>query len=296
MSPAAMEMSEIRNLEDRPEETREGQDLGIPPLPRFGWGKELSLRLETWIDRLSTRHMTETPEGRAVILAQLAEAEGQNGGEIRLFDHLLAAVDDPLLNKVVRRHREDEERHEALFKDCVRRTGVDPGSIPAEMQVLLVLDRKIGVLSQPVRTPEQIMKAYLLLLVIEERALTQFQMLEEVFRLTDPYAADRIREIARDEARHVKYCHAVSRKYAPSEEGRLRELRRLRELEVEAFAEVEMANLRLALRERHFTSRWKRLFWRAMGALGKLQKRRPYTAFHYQDLALQRSVLSPSLS
>ena len=65
-------------------------------------------------DRVSMAFMKRvvaTPEGRAHILRELADAEGN--GENGFFENVLAQVDDPALAQMIRKHKEDELRHES---------------------------------------------------------------------------------------------------------------------------------------------------------------------------------------
>ena len=72
----------------------------------------------TILERLNLRYMKKlfsSPEGRAHVLAQAAD--GESSGESAIFNNALAHVDDPELQRVIRRHREDELRHERLFRE-----------------------------------------------------------------------------------------------------------------------------------------------------------------------------------
>src|SRR5438270_8030389 len=190
-----------------------------------------------FIDRVIT-----SPEGRAHLLNQCADAEGN--GENGFFEHILAHVDDPSLHKLIAKHRDDELRHEQLFLGARDKTGVDVGPVPDELKLIDRLDRAVGgFFSQPIRDRRDIMQAYLMLQVIEERALTQFALFEAAFRNVDPATADIIAEIAADEDRHLKYCHAIARRYAPSEAVQQSTLDELRQLEARAFADNGRANM-----------------------------------------------------
>src|SRR3954452_9116550 len=112
------------------------------------------------------------------------------------------------------RHRDDEIRHGQLFRDCVRRTNVDPGPVPADVKILDRLSAKLGgFFEQPITDGRGVMQAYLVLQVIEERACEQFAMYIRVFSKCDPETPAVFEAIANDEARHLKYCHAISKHY-----------------------------------------------------------------------------------
>lgn len=165
--------------------------------------------------RFTNRVITSLP-GRAHLLNQLADAEGN--GENGFFEHILRWVDDPQLDKIIRRHRQDELRHQQLFIAARERTGLDPGPVPPELKLIDRLDRAVGgFFDHPIRNGRDLMDAYLLLQVIEERAVTQFALFEHAFCGVDDETAAVIAGIARDEERHLKYCRAIARRYAPDE-------------------------------------------------------------------------------
>lgn len=202
-------------------------------------------------NRLMRRYVSQlvaTPRGRAHILSQAADAE--NNGEGQFFDALLSRVDDPELNKMIRIHQADEVRHAAMFRAAAERQGVPLVPVPDELKLIDRLDRKLGstFFTREISTRTEIMEAYTLLQVVEERAVTQFAIFEPAFRAVDPVSADVFKAIGKDEERHLKYCHAISKRYAPDDFTLARTLRRFRELEAVTFAENGRANMRYSLR------------------------------------------------
>ncbi|MGZ3405075.1 MAG: ferritin-like domain-containing protein [Polyangia bacterium] len=238
--------------------------------------ERLSIR---FIDRVIT-----SDEGRAHLLNQCADAEGN--GENGFFEHILAHVDDPALQKMISKHRDDELRHEQLFLAARDKTGIDPGPVPNELKLIDRLDRAVGgFFAQPVRDRRDVMQAYLMLQVIEERALTQFALFERAFRGIDDETADVIAGIARDEARHLKYCHAIARRYAPDAVTQQSTLAELRQLEARCFAENGRANM-----QHLFDRGWvavnpvEKLFWQAVNGLSA-RAEPPLTEFAYAEVA-----------
>src|SRR5438105_4021049 len=73
------------------------------------------MTIEARIQSAFTRRLCSTPQGRAHVLATVAEAEAS--GESIVFERALARVDDPELQKLIEKHRADELRHERLFRD-----------------------------------------------------------------------------------------------------------------------------------------------------------------------------------
>ena len=230
-------------------------------------------------DRLSlsfTSHLVSTPIGRAHVLNQIALAEGN--GEARLFDGVLAYVDDPKLATMVKKHRDDEIRHEQLFLARLRATGVDPGPVPADLRMMDRLDRALGgMLDRNVTDARGVMDAYLVLQVVEERALHQFEMLVDAFRPFDPETADTFVEVFRDEQRHLRYCQAISRRYAPSEQARTERLDALRDLEAKVFHTGNLANMHYALEHGMIRGPVRRAAWSMLGELTALRSPLPYT-------------------
>src|SRR5262249_13554189 len=148
------------------------------------------------------------------------------------------------LARMIRRHQADEERHAEMFRACLARTGVDPGPVPEEVKMLVLLDRALdGICARPIVDRAQVMEAYVLLQVIEERAVTQFALIEPTFRRLDPQTADVLVAIGKDEERHLRYCHAIGRRYAPSPEAHRATLERFRAVEARTFAVGSLANM-----------------------------------------------------
>jgi rubrerythrin len=206
-----------------------------------------------------------TPAGRAHVLNTSGDAE--NSDEARIFDLLLERVDDPALAKMIRIHQADEVRHAEMFFECVRRQGIEPYPVPAELKLITRLGEAVGEVDVSDRAG--VMRAYVLLQVIEERAVTQFGIIEPVLRKVDPASAEVVRRIAKDEERHLKYCHAIARRYAPGETTLSETLAHYRAVEARAFAENSRAHMLHTL-ERGLIGRTAlgRLFWRGIAALG----------------------------
>lgn len=236
----------------------------------------------TLASQLTRRYLSRLiahPKGRAHLLTQLADAEAS--GEGAVFDRLLAKVEDPQIQKLIKRHAADEIRHAEMFRACAARHGVDADAIPAELRLIDRLDVATGhLLDRGIRGPEDVMHAYVLLQVIEERAITQFALFESIFREIDPETADVLAEIARDEERHLKYCHAIARRYAPDAQTHAAALRHFRDIEARCFSENSRANLRWLLDRRYVQiNAAERVLWLGLAELqewtGK-EERTPY--------------------
>ena len=237
------------------------------------------MQLKDLIAPLYLRRMTASPRGRAFILNQAADSEDSDEGTI--FSSLLSRIDDDKLRKMVRIHEADEKRHAVMFRECAERAGVDYETLPQHMMLLDRLDKALdGFFDKFVAGEAGVMEAYVLLQVIEERAVTQFKMLEPAFRRVDPRTADVFLAIARDEERHLKYCRAISKRYAPDEATLTRTLRHYRNVEAQVFVEHSQGMMEFALDSGILGSGpIETRFWRGISRLAKRAGRPDHTPF-----------------
>src|SRR5205085_1933012 len=112
------------------------------------------------------------------------------------------------LQKLVRRHRDDEVRHARILRQASERVGAGPiPAVPPELRVVHRIDRHVGGLASKFASGNaEVMETYLLLQVIEERAVSEFPAIVRALRPIDPEAARDVAGVLRDEARHVKYA------------------------------------------------------------------------------------------
>lgn len=242
-----------------------------------------------YADRLTLAFMTQLfshPRGRVHLLSMASDAE--SSGEGRVFEELLKRKDDPELARLVVRHRDDEVRHAEVLAERARENaalaGIEVPKVPAELKLIDRLDRALGgFFSRELATDEDVMRAYLVLQVIEERAITQFDLYVEAMKGVDPKSAAAFAEISRDEARHLRYCHAIARRYAPSPEVHAKQLQHIRAVEARVFAENSNDNLAFALEQNLLPVAWPaKLAWRAVGAATRALKVSRWT--HYAHL------------
>jgi tRNA isopentenyl-2-thiomethyl-A-37 hydroxylase MiaE len=218
-----------------------------------------------------------TPEGRAYVFTQAGTAEQTDEGQI--FRNLEAKVSDPELLRMVRRHAGDEERHATLFFGCADRQGTPRPNIPSDAHVLPMLDARLGVLGRAMTSDADVLDTYLILQVIEERAVEQFTLMVPIMARFDARSAVVLEGVLRDEERHLKYCRAITRRYAPSEAARLERLRQFREAEAEAYREHQMVSSAHVL-DSGFLTPMQTLMWRAaIRALGD-RVELPFTRFY----------------
>jgi rubrerythrin len=223
--------------------------------------------IHDWLSARFLRGLLATPRGRAHLLNQVADAEATDEGAI--FERLLAHVEDPKLRHMIERHQADELRHAELFRGCLSRTGVEVGPVPAHLRLLDRLDERAGhIMHQPVKDDRDVLVAYLMLLVIEERALNQFRQFIPAFAAVDPQTAAVFEEVARDEERHLRYCYAISRRYAAGEATWAANLLHFRTLEALAFGENSRANMQHVFDHGlHDAGAIERVLWRTGQAL-----------------------------
>jgi rubrerythrin len=209
------------------------------------------------------KDLLATPKGRATLLKQASDAEGGDGGELDIFEHMLEVIDDEEVRKLVRVHKADEERHERVFLERMKAAGAEPLPLPRASHLLRRLDEHVGFFTRPVRDRAGVVEAYLLLLVIEERAMKQFHRWERAFlRAGDAETAAVLRDVRRDEERHLRYCEAITRRYSDDEARRQARLDELRALEAKCFDEVQAINLRVLVDNGLVGRGWRGALWR----------------------------------
>jgi hypothetical protein len=204
----------------------------------------------TLVDRLTVMFMKQLlkgPKGRVHFLTQVAEAENNDEGKV--FAALMErAKSDPELHRLVARHAADEERHAELLGARADATGLPRPVIPEGLKILHRLDEALGgFFHQPIQSDHDVMRMYLLLQVIEERAITQFPLFKRALETVDAESARVFEQIEADEERHLKYCQAIARRYAPSEQVHTETLQHFRRVEARVFAQNSNRNLRYAL-------------------------------------------------
>jgi rubrerythrin len=230
----------------------------------------------TFLERLNLRYLQQmfrTPEGRAHILAQAADSE--HSGESAIFQQLLQRVDDPELQRVITRHRDDELRHERMFRARLAAQNAR-WELPAELQLVQRIDREAGgVIDRPIRTDRDVLEAYSFLQALEERAVFSFGLFIAAMRGPDPESAAVFEQILEDEKRHLKYCVAVAKRYAVSEAERLETLERMRAAEARAFKDNQLANMSFTLSHGWVGGAFETALWRAVRALATALPMKP---------------------
>ena len=213
--------------------------------------------------------LIRSPKGRAFHLNFMVDAEEGDEG---VFDDMLSRVEDPVVQKMVRTHSEDEKRHASLLRGCVARCGASSEPVPSELRYIQRIDGLMGGAISAFRASKGpntgIMEAYAMLQVVEERGVQQFPFVQRALLEVDPQSAAVLAEIICDEERHVKYAEAVSRRYAPDTQTLSQILTYCRQIEARAFAEYTRAYFRFALdHDLLAVSGVESEFWRAAASL-----------------------------
>ena len=237
------------------------------------------------------KQLMRSPRGRSHFLGQVADAENNDEGKI--FEALKErAKDDPELHRLVVRHAADEERHAELLNARQQATGLPRSTVPESLKILHRLDEALGgFFAAPLQTDEDVMRMYLLLQVIEERAVTQFPIFKAGLEEVDPESARVFGEIEADEERHLKYCQAIARRYAPSEQVHEETLQHFRRVEAKVFAQNSHRNLQYAMANGLIELSWPmRLFWKAISAASSILEPSRPTPF------MNAPVLRPALA
>lgn len=215
--------------------------------------------------RLFLSRLVRGPKGRAFLFNFMADAEESDEGA---FDEALTRV-RPDVEKMVRRHRDDEERHARLLRECLARTGISPGPVPDELRYIARIERIVksvpGGSWLTAAGDLGVMRLYAMLELIEERGVARFGLIAEALRRVDPQSAAVVASIVDDEKRHVKYARAISRRYAPDSAILATTLEQFRHIEARAFAEHSAAQLRHAVdADLLVVNPVERLFWKAL--------------------------------
>jgi rubrerythrin len=231
----------------------------------------MKTRLASLFDgRFFFSRLFATPRGRAFFLSTMADAEESD--EAGVFDALLERVDDPKLHKMVRRHADDETRHAELLRGRVRaiveQHGIDMPAPPPGLGIVPLLDEMLGGLAEKFVAKERsVMDAYVLLEVVEDRAVQEFPRVAEALEPFDPESAAVVRSIWEDEKRHVLYARAINKRYAPDADALSRALAKMRKVEKRAFDAHGAHILRHVLAENLLEVPFaERMFFRAIAA------------------------------
>jgi rubrerythrin len=207
--------------------------------------EQVGLDTDRHLERHAERHrrLAATAAGRQHLLRIAVDAEeGDEGG---VFDLLATMVDEPRLQRLVTRHRDDEIRHAALYRGCLERNGFTMEHVPDELRLIPAIARQSNTLDElatGLDDPRRfIVRIYALLHAIEERGVEQFPLIAEAFRPADPETAEVYLTVTADERRHLRHCATIGRHYALDDDDWDAALARARRVEADAFEAIAQA-------------------------------------------------------
>jgi rubrerythrin len=227
-----------------------------------------------WLFTRFSDALAASPRGLAYLYKFYAGCE--EGDEQGVFDRLLERVEDPELHRLVRKHRDDEVRHAALFRGLQARVGIPDDELPDPVPFVPYIDREIGEISERfIDDRVTVLEAYTMLQVIEESGVCLYPMLARTLARFDPEAAPVVSKIAEDERRHVKYAQAIRRRYAPNPKAADDTLRRYRAAEKRASVKHARALADQVVAHGLISRRTDRLLFGSVIALRRWQRRLP---------------------
>lgn len=208
------------------------------------------IRFNDGIDRWVRHQICVQPAALAYALSSYSDAE--SGGENLVFERCLARASDPKVKQMIKIHQDDEIRHAAMLDARREALGLPRHRVPDDLKVVQRLsDAAGGVLDLPMTEDRHIALAYHLLYVVEARAIDEFARAVGAFtRAGDHGTAAVFASIATDEARHLKYCDAIARRYSTDEADFARERDRMRALEQKVYGAQSRGFTMYLLRQR----------------------------------------------
>lgn len=227
-----------------------------------------SKAIEEFFNTQFRRQALSKTEGLVHLFSQMADAEGGNSGELCLFDKIEDYVQDPAIKNIIRVHKADEERHEQMFLDYIKILGEEPQPLTDEMRLLKMLDRELNILEKPVTSDEDVINIMTLLLVIEERAILEFEGMQKTFK--HDHAINAMLNVAiKDEEKHLKFCRKVIDHFKADQEKVEMKYREYKELEDLAYRKLSLNLMSYYLDNQFIESEFSRKFWRFMGGIAQ---------------------------
>jgi len=99
-------------------------------------------RLNDAIDRPIRRQLLSQRLSKAFVFSSYADAEGS--GEGKVFERALNRATDPKLQKMIRKHQDDELRHERLLEERREALGLPRLTIPPHLKMIDKLSEAAG--------------------------------------------------------------------------------------------------------------------------------------------------------
>src|SRR6185436_14033400 len=158
--------------------------------------------------------LAQTPGGQQLLL-NMAIA-GEEDEESLIYSQVNQHIDDAELKNLSLRHHDDEMRHAKLFRACLDRLGLDCIELPDELRILRGVHRT-GEYFNGVQSDDDIVNAYAMLFVIQQRGIEDYALTANAFDPVDPQTAEVYRSIINDERHHLNVCTTIGTRYAGNE-------------------------------------------------------------------------------
>lgn len=227
-----------------------------------------SKAIEEFFNTQFRRQALTKTEGLVHLFSQMADAEGGNSGELCLFDKIEDYVKDPAIKNIIRLHKNDEERHEQMFLDYIKILGEEPTPLTDDMRLLKMLDRELIILEKPVTSDQDVINIMTLLLVIEERAILEFEGMQKTFK--HDHAINAMLDIAiKDEEKHLKFCRKVIDHFKADPEEVEKQYQEYKRLEDLAYRKLSLNLMSFYLDNKFIEGDFSEKFWRFMGNIAQ---------------------------
>lgn len=224
--------------------------------------------LENYLNIQFMKQALTNKKGLVHLFSQMADAEGGNSGELHLFDKIEDYIQDPTIKKIVKAHKADEEKHEQMFLDYIEMLGEKPIPLTDDIRLLKVLDSELNILNNEIKTDQDVINIMALLLVIEERAILEFQNLLQVFD-KDWAIKSMLEEAIKDEEKHLKFCNKIISHYTTDEVEVNKQIEEYRRLEDLSYRKLSLNHMNYCLNENFIEGSFKQNFWRFLGNIAK---------------------------
>jgi len=158
-------------------------------------------------------------------------------------------IEDPELSQLLHEHALKQAQHAERLNAHATALRVHADPAPAHLSYISLMDRALGgYFSDALSSPSEIAEAYLLRLVCEERALSQYQAYAQAFAAAgrEDIAAT-LQRIVLDNERHLRALHAVVQRFSPSRVMTAATLAHWRRFEARVYGELERATVRFAV-------------------------------------------------
>jgi hypothetical protein len=204
------------------------------------------------------------PEAYRLFLSVAAKGEAQGGWENeRLAARTRARA--PQLAARIERHGRDELKHGRLFSALLGKRGLEPCSVPHELDYIIQLtEASVGVDHERLRSDEpssnhEIIQYLAHGRVTEQRGAEEIELQRRIFA-EDPELGRALAMVAEDEVNHLSHCHQelLALAAAGHADSIRRMLRDYARVEIRVYRDVSLAMME-RLADILGWPRWKRL-------------------------------------